>query len=1153
MWVSTAAFHVTLGCICRRLLIMQRRYTIAVLLTLLLSGCGSGSFVGKRFENFTAYYNKFYNARKAFEKGYKSIQKTDDPIDRDRYLPLFVRPSGNSTIRDFDSAIKKSADVLRQHPDSKWVDDALLLIGKSYFYQEAFVGALQKFREVVDLNTDLVNEGRFWLARTLITSGALDDAFAELQQSLAREDVPDKWMAMFQLALGELHVVRSEWLLASEALSAGVDRAEDKDIASRGRFLLGQVYETMGRYNDSAQAFREVLKNNPLYELSYAAQISAIRVEGMHSSSEQALKALRKMERDDKNYDNLAELTFLRARILQASGRADEAYNLYHDLLYDERQMSNVGTLKGRIHYALGELYRDVDKDYVMAAAHFDTAAVNLRRPPSSGSSSRVATADQYSSAAIVDIDDLKTSFSGLASVSKDVARMDSLLWLGRMPQEDFDAKILELRFERAAKLEAQRKLREERKKEQQFQQSTSGNDPFLNRGLPPGKVIPTKGDPSGRASGFLFHRDPARSQDGQSNFKLKWGDRPLAPNWRRRSAISGGGRQDLVSETDEDSEESTSEAGTLPEIDVSSVPRDSVSQARMESLLAIARYELGNRLFLSLNRPDSAAVWYRHIVEEDSTEPVARRALYALAEVQKALGDSISAERIYDRIIEENPDSDFARRILIQRGEADETAGTDSVAIADRAYEGVIQQAEEDTTGVSIALLLEVAAAFPGMDVRARALLAGGRVHMRVARADTVVLFEPIDLAVSDTVLASIWPDKFPTHFLNPPLDEAGPVMNPDSVLVPEEGVGPDSSLVSTPSDSLSARVDSVDVSTDLQGVLSDSPGSSTVSLSPPDSSSTVSLSPPDSSSTVTEESVFERPSIVIQDFFSRVIKEFPGTPYSSLAEETLAAIEDLRIPEVDSTEALVESDSLSSLTSGLDSTRTSLVADSLLAVQAKDSLATGVVKDSTGVEAGIRNGQLASQSETSVADTTLSRVSPAAPADSSNVVADNPIFALKKALADSAAAARAGGVRDFSDPGAPARPLPSQDAEDQPSKDEGGDSEEMDVMESSVLRPLLSTGLPDSKATGWSVIMQWARNIGAAQIARKRYEIQLDSTGVDVMVVVGMEAGRRDYLVTWGLFETRAEMLSAIETSRALLPEELFYLHMLPGSRRP
>ncbi|PSQ68505.1 MAG: hypothetical protein BRD25_00240, partial [Bacteroidetes bacterium QH_1_61_8] len=139
------------------------RGTLVVLLVVAGAVVGGCSFLGRQYSNFTAYYNKFHNAEKAFEKGVDRISTDELSVDRTRYLSIFRKPTGATEGAAFDQAIQKSADVLREHPDSKWTDDALLLIGKSYFYQQSYVGAAEKFREVLAVDGGRTGEARFWL------------------------------------------------------------------------------------------------------------------------------------------------------------------------------------------------------------------------------------------------------------------------------------------------------------------------------------------------------------------------------------------------------------------------------------------------------------------------------------------------------------------------------------------------------------------------------------------------------------------------------------------------------------------------------------------------------------------------------------------------------------------------------------------------------------------------------------------------------------------------------------------------------------------------------------------------------------------------------------------------------------------------------
>ena len=779
---------------------MGRRLCLLGLM-LVLAGCGGNSFVGRRFDNFTAYYNTFYNARKAFDRGVKALRRDEEAVNRDLYLPIFSDPDRASKSKDFEDAIKKSADVLRKHPDSKWVDDALLLIGKSYFYQQNYVGAEEKFQEVIELESDLEDEAHFWLARTLIASQAYDEAAAHLQVSLAREGLDEKWASMLHLALGELYVKRANWEAAASELEQGLKGSPDKDVAARAQFLLGQVYETMGRYEDAVAAYKRVKKYNPLYELAYAAQYSAVRVEGLHGDGEAALKMLRKMERDDKNYGYRAELAYLRGRIYQALGLGEDARESYLDLLYNDDPTMNAANVKGRIHYALGELYRDYFRDYVRAAAYFDTASVSIR-PGGAGtrrSVGRTAKLDpnKFAPEAILDGEEAKDQFASYARVYREIARMDSLLELGSLDPEAFDARILELRKQRARELEERRRLREARQIEQRFRQGASNQQNFnpQAQGLPEGKIVPGINAPRSRGdAGFLYHRDPIRLQEARANFIDKWGDRPHVLNWRRLDAVTGAA--DVAEEAEAEAEGTPGvegEATELPAIDLSGIPRDSLSQARMRARRAMARYELANVLFLAIGRPDSAAVWYRKVIEEDGDEPVAQRAYYALAEVQRALGDTDSARRLYQQVLEAYPDSDFAERVREHLGlEKSATSPVpDSLGQAERAYDEAYEAWQKGRYDGALNDMVRLAGQYHTTDVTPRALLAAGAIYTEWAVRDSLDLFAPLPLDVPDSLLfrSGLWkrPVTSPDSMLTAASDGAPAVERPSMPAEPE------------------------------------------------------------------------------------------------------------------------------------------------------------------------------------------------------------------------------------------------------------------------------------------------------------------------------------------------------------------------------
>ncbi len=741
---------------------MGRYLLYSLVATLAVTGCGRLSFVGNRFDNFSAYYNTYYNAEKALEEGVRALeeQMTRQVVDQDVYLPLFGGSGRAMTQRQpFEDAITKGADILREHPNSKWVDDAMMVIGEAWFHTRNYVGAGQKFQEVLTLESPLHDRARFWLARTYIASGDFEAAYDHLQATLSREDVDRRWEPQLRLALAELHVQRENWEEAANELVAGLAGARDQQLAARAQFLLGQVYEVLERYGEAIGAYAAVEELKPPYELSYAAQYSVVRVQGEYGDPAAAMRALRRMERDDKNYEHRAELAYLRGRILQVMGYYDDALTIFDELLYDPT--ANGAIVRGPTHYSLGTFYRDILLDFPYAAAHFDTAQRNL------GSSATVSLVGstggsappQYAPGAITDGDEQARIFLNYTEVLDRIAHMDSLLYLGSLDDSTFDAAILELRQRLKEELLEQQRLMERRQAESQFRGRDAGamDDGFGGR-TPQGKDI---GQGGVADAGFLYHRDPARMQEALSDFFLVWGERPLSPNWRRIDAVTA------LTETGE-VEEFDMAAGfarlgdDLPFVDVSDVPRDSTSQRIMRSERALARYELANVLFLSMNMPDSAAAWYRLVIEESSEEPVAQRAYFALAEMQLSLGDTLAARTLYRDIMEGDAHSELAHQAAERLGlEMASAVPADSLTRAEAAYASAHATWQDGDYGAALDSLVAVAGEYSTTPVAPRALLAAGRVYLEWAARDSLDVFAelPLDLDTTAPLELELWP----------------------------------------------------------------------------------------------------------------------------------------------------------------------------------------------------------------------------------------------------------------------------------------------------------------------------------------------------------------------------------------------------------
>ena len=692
----------------------------AVLLGMgVLAGCGRGTFVGRQYNDFTAYYNKFYNAQQAFEDGVESIEEDEPTIDRTVYLPVFPVPDPSGSGSSFEQAIRKSAGVLRKNPNSKWVDDALLIIGKSYFYQGNYAGAAQKFREVLALKEGRKQEARFWLARTLVTNDQRSAVEEVLQAVDPTEASDNQWTAQLLLVRGQLRVQQEQWASAADALERGLAGDVPDRPGARASFLLGQVHETLGNPEAARAAYRDVQDYDPRYALAFAARLSDIDLQGGHGNAEKALDRLGDLQKDDKNLDKRGAMAQVEARIHRAQGRPGQARTVLRGALYNDRDESLPSTDRARLHYELGTLYRDAFEDFSRAAAHFDTAGTGL-----SQSASEEIGFGQRLPSAPTDAQAQARQYRTLAERAQEVTRLDSLLRIGRMGEAEYNAFVEKLRRRRLEAAEQQQETSQQRARRLQARGERQTDRAAA--------LQTTDTD-----AGFLFYKDPARVQEGQQRFREVWGDRPRVDNWRRRNAMQTAQQSGPADQPANRPDSSVSSAPEAASLDLSDIPRDAESQAKMEDRRALARYELGNSLLLAAGRPDSAATWYRRVLQESGDHPVAKRALYALAESHRIQGDTLAARGAYERLIEQYPRTSLAQRARERLGIAEKRSRTDRSAQADSLYARAYHQWQGGADRPALEQFLTVAEQYPETAAAPRALLASAVLYWKQVQTD--------------------------------------------------------------------------------------------------------------------------------------------------------------------------------------------------------------------------------------------------------------------------------------------------------------------------------------------------------------------------------------------------------------------------------
>lgn len=618
---------------------MRKIIQISVLF-LLLVGCSS---LNQGWNNFTAYFNTYYNAKKFYNAGVEKNQNQQPDINP--LTPIRVHQSPTEAgLEDFQKAIEKGSAILRNHEDSKFVVPALFIIGKSYYYRSDYFAALEKFEELntlaegAQLQQAIVWQGLTYLELSNYNQGI---EILEFELDNSEEEWLPQWRAEAQLVLGELHAEQENWESAATYLEQALSGIEREERQARTQFLLGQVLENMGELNRALFSYTKINDLRTDFDLEFNATRKQAEVSREIGNYDYAVSIYQRMRRDDKFLEYRSDLQYEIARSLQLKGDQIAAIENYNSVLQDRLQPPTDYTL-AKTYYGLGEIYRDEYQNLGMAAAYFDSSA-----------SQRV---DETLLDDDFNAQELASSFGQYVSIRENISQRDSLLNLAEMAPEELEVFLDDLRQQELERMEEELDdIRDQRDRMLVADQSQE-----------PVQAATTT------EYGFLNIESPTRLADASLQFQAVWGDRPLADNWRRRSEVSGS-RFDQVAEAEgqarTNGNANVRATGIQPTIDTSDIPFTDDAKLEIYREIESYNYRLGNLFFLSLDMPDSAGVYYQKVADSGYDEDLAIKSLYSIAEVQLLQNQPEEAEKWFRELEARAPNSIYTDRLAERLG----------------------------------------------------------------------------------------------------------------------------------------------------------------------------------------------------------------------------------------------------------------------------------------------------------------------------------------------------------------------------------------------------------------------------------------------------------------------------------------------------
>ncbi|MGD9140579.1 MAG: tetratricopeptide repeat protein [bacterium] len=307
-----------------------------------------------------AYYNIFWTANKEYDRATGPLPYAEfwDPYEQQK-------PPGDK-LKLLDSAAERSGKVLVLHPDSKWVDDALLLMGKCFLLAGDYDKALTKFREIGTLYPDgsFAEEARYLEAYTLVIQETASEAVPILQNLAGNaEDKLIREKATYLAA--RIAFQGGDCLIAIDSYAAYLEAYPDGGRAERARLDMGQCLVKLGMYREAVEELEPLIG-----EMDGEGVLALLRMGKAYRMMGETSEAMGVFDQVILG----AEEDSLRSRagVEQALTLLDEGR---HDQAIQTLELADsLGNrmLSGEINYRIGLIYERDLKDFDTAIAHYD-------------------------------------------------------------------------------------------------------------------------------------------------------------------------------------------------------------------------------------------------------------------------------------------------------------------------------------------------------------------------------------------------------------------------------------------------------------------------------------------------------------------------------------------------------------------------------------------------------------------------------------------------------------------------------------------------------------------------------------------------------------------------------------------------------------
>jgi len=308
-----------------------------LLFSLLLSGC--------------AYFNTFYNADFYYNEGLRALEAAGEQ-------PRDTRPQQATTA--FNAAIEKSRKVIDNYPESRFVDDAFFILGRSHYYLEQYGLAERYFQQLLSEYPWLKNsdEVRVWLAKVHGELGLYEQVDADLEPIISMESPPRRLLTQIYILRGDMALKRGDIPRAFESYEAGVRTAETPATSASILYDLYALALESENYTRALDYLDRYARKTPVESERVGSRLKRVQLLQMLGDIDKAYAEIQGMMNLSEFTRIIPGLRLEIAKIELSRGNRSEAMDLFVAITEEFRNSVeaseayfNLGT------YYLTELY----------------------------------------------------------------------------------------------------------------------------------------------------------------------------------------------------------------------------------------------------------------------------------------------------------------------------------------------------------------------------------------------------------------------------------------------------------------------------------------------------------------------------------------------------------------------------------------------------------------------------------------------------------------------------------------------------------------------------------------------------------------------------------------------------------------------------